>query len=161
MTFHVIDTIKFRINTSEILQKYNLHYDNTYSNFFFIKVNGFFAVSTLNVLWGMLAGVRYSRNDADLKEILEKLKRRFRAGNPTGGLLSVLPILKYIIPGLIGYTDEMNILREIQDHFRVSNKFIIFLILEFVILLGFLGTIILCCINRFTSLCKNLFNLSF
>ena len=86
-----------------------------------------FAISTLNVLWGMLAGIRYSRDDAELNDLLQKLNRAFRAGNPTGGILLVLPVLKRIIPGLVGHTEAMNSLHDMQEFFRVSTKPMLFL----------------------------------
>ncbi|KAJ9584216.1 hypothetical protein L9F63_021441, partial [Diploptera punctata] len=62
---------------------------------------GMFAVSTLNVLWGMLAGTRYSRDDAELKDLLEKLTKNFRSG-------------------IVGHTESMKNLRDMQNFFRKS-----------------------------------------
>ncbi|PSN30193.1 Methyl farnesoate epoxidase [Blattella germanica] len=81
-----------------------------------------FAISTLNVLWGMIAGTRYARDDAQLKPILQRLKKVFRSGNPSGGIIQAFPILKRIIPGLIGHTAQMQNLQEMQSMFRSSIK---------------------------------------
>ena len=86
------------------------------------QANGMFAISTLNVLWGMIAGTRYARDDAQLKPILQRLKKVFRSGNPSGGIIQAFPILKRIIPGLIGHTAQMQNLQEMQSMFRSSIK---------------------------------------
>jgi hypothetical protein len=86
-----------------------------------MKVNGLFNVATLNVMWRMIAGSHYSRNDEELLIILEKVNRMFRAGNPSGTLANIFPILKIIAPGLSGHTEVMGGISDLQDYFRVSN----------------------------------------
>jgi hypothetical protein len=84
-------------------------------------VNGLFNVATLNVLWRMMAGSQYSRNDKELLIILEKVNRMFRAGNPSGSLINIFPILKTIAPGLSGHKEKISRISDLQDYFRVSN----------------------------------------
>lgn len=80
-----------------------------------------FSIATLNVLWRMMAGSHYSRNDEELLTLLEKVSRLFRSGNPSGGLVNIFPILKTIAPGLSGHTEGMESLLDMQNYFRVSN----------------------------------------
>jgi hypothetical protein len=87
-----------------------------------MKVNGLFSIATLNVLWRMMAGIRYSRNDEELLTLLEKVTRAFRSGNPSGGLSNMFPILKAIAPGLSGHTEARAGLCDMQNYFRVSNN---------------------------------------
>ena len=84
-----------------------------------------FAISTLNVLWGMLAGTRYSRDDPELQDLLSRIKENFRSGNPTGGIVALFPILKRIAPGLSGHKKAADNLHELQEFFRVSNGYFI------------------------------------
>ena len=81
-----------------------------------------FSIATLNVLWGMLAGIRYTRNNTEVQVHLENLKHILRSGSPTGTIMSVFPILRRIIPRILGYTDFMQSFYKIQSFFRVSEK---------------------------------------
>lgn len=83
-----------------------------------VQVSGLFHVSTLNVLWGMIAGVRYERDDQRMKDLFDKLNRAFRIGSVTGGIASMFPILKKIAPELSGYKHTMDTIKELQDFFR-------------------------------------------
>ncbi|XP_069672280.1 methyl farnesoate epoxidase-like [Periplaneta americana] len=87
-----------------------------------MQVTGLFTVSALNVLWGMIAGIRYERNDERLQDLLKKLTEVFRAGNPTGPLTNIFPILKWIAPGLLGHTKTMDTLKSLQEFFRQSIR---------------------------------------
>jgi len=79
-----------------------------------------FAIATLNVLWRMIAGARYTRDDAEMLILLEKLRILFRSGNPGGGIVGAFPILMKIAPVLSGYAKMLAITSDMQDFFRVS-----------------------------------------
>jgi hypothetical protein len=68
----------------------------------------------------MNAGVRYSRDDAELLILLEKLRTFFRSGNAGGGIFGAFPILMRIAPVLSGYAKILAITSDLQDFFRVS-----------------------------------------
>jgi proteasome assembly chaperone (PAC2) family protein len=68
----------------------------------------------------MMAGARYSRDDAELLTILEKLRSLFRSGNPGGGIVGVFPILMKIAPVLSGYAKTLGTTSDLQEFFRVS-----------------------------------------
>jgi hypothetical protein len=85
------------------------------------KVTGLFSVATLNVLWRMIAGFRYKLDDPEHLILLEKLRRAFRTGDPSGGLVNMFPILKTIAPRLSGYAESMAIISDMQNFFRVST----------------------------------------
>jgi hypothetical protein len=68
----------------------------------------------------MIAGARYSRDDAELLTVLEKVRIFFRAGNAGGGIFGVFPILMNIAPVLSGYAKNLAITSDLQDFFRVS-----------------------------------------
>ncbi|PSN29261.1 Methyl farnesoate epoxidase [Blattella germanica] len=83
-----------------------------------------FAISAINVLWGMTAGTRYARDDAEIKPVLLRLKKVFQTGSPSGGLVQAFPILRRIAPGLVGYAASMQNLQEMQSMFRVKEGLI-------------------------------------
>ena len=85
-----------------------------------IQVTGLFPIATLNVLWRMMAGARYSPDDAELLILLEKLRSLFRSGNASGGITAVLPILMKIAPVFSGYAIMKATTSDIQEFFRVS-----------------------------------------
>ena len=68
----------------------------------------------------MIAGARYSRDDAELLILLDKLRSLFRSGNAGGGILGTFPILMKIAPVLSGYAKMLAITSDIQEFFRVS-----------------------------------------
>jgi hypothetical protein len=68
----------------------------------------------------MMAGARYSRDDAELLILLEKLRSLFRSGNASGGIVGVFPILMKIAPVLSGYAKTLSVTADMQDFFRVS-----------------------------------------
>jgi hypothetical protein len=86
-----------------------------------MTATGLFNIATLNVLWRMMAGSHYSRNDEELLTLLEKVNRLFRSGNPSGTLPNIFPILKVIAPRLSGHTEATESLLDMQNYFRVSN----------------------------------------
>jgi len=68
----------------------------------------------------MIAGARYSRDEAELLTVLEKLRFFFRSGSASGGIFGVFPILMKIAPVLSGYAKNLAITSDLQDFFRVS-----------------------------------------
>ncbi|XP_069696212.1 methyl farnesoate epoxidase-like [Periplaneta americana] len=83
-----------------------------------IQVNSLFNVSILNMLWGMIAGVTYERNDERLKYLFEKLDQAFRASGPAGNAANVFPVLMKIAPDLSGYNHVKQIVEDLQDFFK-------------------------------------------
>ncbi|KAJ2944347.1 hypothetical protein O0L34_g18349 [Tuta absoluta] len=76
-----------------------------------IPVNHMFDVSIINILWRIVAGKRYDLDDDRLKELCHLIKRAFAVLDMSGGILNFMPFLRYIIPGLIGYTE----IKEVYD----------------------------------------------
>jgi len=87
-----------------------------------VQVTGLFTIATLNVLWRMTAGTRYSRDDAELLIILEKLRSLFRSGNAGGGVVNVFPILMKIAPVLSDYDKTLATTSDMQEIFRKSIR---------------------------------------
>ncbi|KAL6267703.1 hypothetical protein P5V15_000774 [Pogonomyrmex californicus] len=62
------------------------------------------SIAVLNSLWTLIAGSRYDLQNPKLTEILSVVNDLTRNSNATGGILTHLPFLRYIIPGLTGFT---------------------------------------------------------
>lgn len=62
-----------------------------------------FDTSVINVLWAMIAGRRYSIDDAKLKRLMEIIHDAFKAADISGGMLNQLPFLRFIAPEQTGY----------------------------------------------------------
>ncbi|XP_067013413.2 methyl farnesoate epoxidase [Anabrus simplex] len=95
-----------------------------------LQVSGLFNISSVNVLWGVMAGMRYKRDDPELRNLLDNLTKLFRAGNVTGATLRVIfPFLKRIAPSLVddGTTKTFHQLHHfirkiIQEHKKVLDE---------------------------------------
>ncbi|KAH0815760.1 hypothetical protein GEV33_007031 [Tenebrio molitor] len=62
-----------------------------------------FNIHILNTLWMMLAGIRYSPEDKNLKSLQDILGRLFANVDMVGAPFSQFPILKFIAPEVSGY----------------------------------------------------------
>ncbi|XP_066260032.1 probable cytochrome P450 303a1 [Euwallacea similis] len=96
-------------NMSELIQGETLHLlkyidksigekDSTIFN-----MESMFSVSVLNSLWLMLAGVRYSPEQSEMKKLQKIMSDLFKIIHMIGAPFSYFPILKYVAPELSGY----------------------------------------------------------
>ncbi|XP_041987216.1 farnesoate epoxidase-like [Aricia agestis] len=82
-----------------------------------IKANHMFNVPIINILWKLVAGKRYDIKDERLEQLCTLVYRSFKTNNMSGGPLSSLPFLRYVIPDTIGYTEAKMIHRELNAFF--------------------------------------------
>lgn len=73
-----------------------------------VQMNDVFSVYVLNTLWSMMAGIRYSSEDAELKELQNILFELFSSVDMVGALFSHFPILRYVAPTMSGYNQFCN-----------------------------------------------------
>jgi hypothetical protein len=99
-------------------------YLNNY--FYMFKVSRFFGLSTVNVIWALVAGTRYSRGYACLQALLHALTLLFRTGSQTGGIVNAVPVLKIIAPQLTGHRETLEHVTNLKAFFKVSHFCIIF-----------------------------------
>ncbi|KDR22559.1 methyl farnesoate epoxidase-like isoform X2 [Zootermopsis nevadensis] len=83
-----------------------------------LQVSRFFGLSTVNVIWALVAGTRYSRGDARLQDLLHALTRLFRSGSQTGGIVNAVPILKIIAPQVTGHQETLDHVTNLKFFFR-------------------------------------------
>jgi len=85
-----------------------------------LPIHNFFNLSFLNVLWTLIAGVRYHHDDEKLNHLMKLLNSLFKSGSIGGGISSMFPILRKIAPDLVGETEQIKAYTAIQDFIRTS-----------------------------------------
>lgn len=90
-----------------------------------IKLNNVFTTAVLNILWVMVSSRRFERGDPKMDELATCMHgfMRFSNGGPTW--LSLIPILRFIIPELSGYNKLMGYIRPIRSYVEVITLAII------------------------------------
>ena len=78
-----------------------------------------FGVHVLNSLWMMMASVRYSPEDKELKMLQNLLAELFANIDLCGALFSQFPLLRYLAPELSGYKQFINIHELMWAFFKV------------------------------------------
>lgn len=80
-----------------------------------------FSVYVLNTLWSMLAGIRYSPEDRELKSLQELLTELFASIDMVGALFSQFPFLRYVAPEKSGYKQFVSIHERLWKFMKVST----------------------------------------
>ncbi|XP_058805600.1 methyl farnesoate epoxidase-like [Phymastichus coffea] len=78
-----------------------------------VPVQRAFDVAVLNSLWWMFAGHRFEHADRTLHDILRVVHEIFRLSDTVGGLMSHMPFLRHLAPGLTGYNEFMANMRRL------------------------------------------------
>jgi len=79
-----------------------------------------FSVYVLNTLWSMLASIRYSPEDRELKSLQELLTELFANIDMVGALFSQFPFLRYVAPEKSGYKQFVSIHERVWKFLKVS-----------------------------------------
>jgi len=79
-----------------------------------------FAVPVLNVLWDMVAGHAFKREDKELKRILDLMN--FTFVSKLFATAMVMPWVRFIFPSLTGYNKRLEALKSMQDVIRHEMK---------------------------------------
>lgn len=74
-----------------------------------IAMQDAFGLYILNTLWTMMAGIRYGRENRQLKQLQRLLHNLFTKIDMMGCLFSHFPLLRFIAPELSGYKQFVNI----------------------------------------------------
>lgn len=82
-----------------------------------VQMQGIFSVYILNTLWLMMAGIRYTRENNDLKYLQSLLHELFANIDMMGALFSHFPFIRFFAPRFSGYKQFV----EIHD---LMHKFI-------------------------------------
>jgi hypothetical protein len=95
---------------------------------YIVDFKGIFVVSVVNILWAIVGGERFKRDDVRFKRLLEDIDLFFRVGNPVRANFPVPVFLLRLFPGLRSYFGVQT------DMFEPLQKFIKVSIKSFVIL---------------------------
>ncbi|KAJ9580644.1 hypothetical protein L9F63_024179 [Diploptera punctata] len=79
-----------------------------------------FGVYVLNTLWSMLAGIRYSHTDSELKKLQGLLTELFANIDMVGCLFSQFPVLRFLAPELSGYKQFIYIHQKLWEFLKAE-----------------------------------------
>lgn len=85
-----------------------------------IEMADAFGVNVLNTLWMMMASIRYSYEDQELKRLQNLLTELFANIDMVGTLFSQFPILRHVAPEASGYKQFINIHQKVWTFLKVS-----------------------------------------
>lgn len=77
----------------------------------------FLSQSVLNILWIFCSGRRLARNDETLVKLISLLHKRSKVFDMAGGILSQIPLLRFIAPEYSGYSLIKNLNEEFYSFF--------------------------------------------
>ncbi|XP_055643130.1 probable cytochrome P450 303a1 [Toxorhynchites rutilus septentrionalis] len=94
-----------------------------------VQMQSVFSVYILNTLWLMMAGIRYNKNNKDLKCLQGLLHELFTKIDMMGALFSHFPFLRFIAPEFSGYKQFVEIHehmhkfvgKEVENHKKTFN----------------------------------------
>ncbi|KDR10510.1 probable cytochrome P450 303a1 isoform X2 [Zootermopsis nevadensis] len=79
-----------------------------------------FGVYVLNTLWSMMAGIRFSHSDLELKMLQGLLTELFANIDMVGCLFSQFPMLRFLAPELSGYNRFINIHQRVWKYLKAE-----------------------------------------
>lgn len=82
----------------------------------------FLPPSVINVLWTFTAGEQISRNDERLTRLLTLMQQRSKAFDMSGGLLNMMPFLRFIMPEKTNFNLINRFNQELHDFFMATIK---------------------------------------
>ncbi|KAK8744997.1 hypothetical protein OTU49_000395 [Cherax quadricarinatus] len=85
-----------------------------------ISLQGMVGVSAINILWALMGGTRFSRKDGRLLHLVNILNELFRSGNAAGGIETVFPALRHIMPDSSSFNTAIRNIKPIQEFIKKS-----------------------------------------
>nr|CAD7426505.1 unnamed protein product [Timema monikensis] len=85
-----------------------------------VSMHDVFGVYVLNTLWSMMAGIRYSPDDLELKKLQDLLTELFAKIDMVGCLFSHFPVLRFLAPELSGYKQFLYIHQKLWVFLKVE-----------------------------------------
>ncbi|CAL8121430.1 unnamed protein product [Orchesella dallaii] len=83
-----------------------------------INFDGYFMVSTLNMVWSMLTGTRYMHNDPKLVRLANVVDIFFQSSNSSTNILMAFPEWRDFFPNLTGMTVQRVCFQETNSFFQ-------------------------------------------
>ncbi|KAK7864643.1 hypothetical protein R5R35_012415 [Gryllus longicercus] len=85
-----------------------------------VSMHNLFGVFVLNTLWSMMAGIRYSADDIELKKLQNLLTELFTNIDMVGCLFSQFPFLRFVAPELSGYKQFIYIHQKVWEFLKAE-----------------------------------------
>ena len=79
-----------------------------------------FTMAVVSVLWAVIAGERFHRNDPKAEEMIASVTGFSRANNGGPSLLSFFPFLRFIAPEWIGYNELKRHIQKLRSAIEAS-----------------------------------------
>ena len=89
-----------------------------------VDFKGIFVVSVVNILWAIVGGERFRRDDERFKRLLEDIDLFFRAGNPVRANIPISAFLLRRFPTLRRYFGVDAVMFEPLQHFIKVSSYI-------------------------------------
>lgn len=86
-----------------------------------VAMHDAFGVYILNTLWSMMAGIRYTDDDMELKKLQSLLTELFANIDMVGCLFSQFPMLRFIAPEMSGYKQFIYIHQRVWEFLKVKS----------------------------------------
>lgn len=98
-----------------------------YMEYFLIQVSKLFSTSTVNVIWALMSGSRFSHDDPELLELLDGLDKTFHSPNRSFAFIRALAIVQKHFPKWSGALEAQENEKRLKKLFqvRIKNKFFI------------------------------------
>lgn len=86
-----------------------------------VDFKGIFVVSVVNILWAIVGGERFQRDDARFKRLLDDIDLFFRVGNPVRANVPIPAFLLKLFPSLRSYFGvQTDMFEPLQSFIKVS-----------------------------------------
>lgn len=79
-----------------------------------VQVYDLFKIPSLNILWRMMSGNRYARDNEELQALLQGIDSNSRSGSQSGRLSDLFPILRRVFPRSTGFISYMDNIKNLQ-----------------------------------------------
>lgn len=91
-----------------------------------ICMSQLFSVSVLNIIWSMMAGTRFSHDDAKLQALVKHIYDNTRFMKASGNILMAYPFLRTPLRKITGIGEgRRELFRNMQKQFQVSGLLVI------------------------------------
>jgi len=81
--------------------------------------DNFFGISVVNILWTSVSGRRFLSTDKKAEAMIE-LNAKYSKFVSIDHINVLFPFVRHVMPGLTGFNQLQNIIKELQDFMRVK-----------------------------------------
>lgn len=86
-----------------------------------IQMYGLFKISALNVISGVMSGMRYARDDKELQALVNNLDELVRRSFRSGKISNIFPILKRLFPRITGSNEIIYYIKNAYNFIQVCE----------------------------------------